>query len=337
MPRPLHGLLIHASHASRVLEDNKLGDTAKRDLYTYLPPSYDETKRYPTVLLLAAFGGDARSFLDGNPFKLSVIDRIDALMASGECAPAIVAMPDATTRWGGSQYLDSPATGRYQTYLADEVFPFLDATFRTIPDATGRAVAGRSSGGFGALRLAIDRQDVVSALASHAGDAAFDLSLRPSLLAAAVCIAKFGSPEAFLESLRVYGPTADIEHEAIFAVAALAAYESGTHETFPHFAWPFDLCTGQIDPEGFARIASHDPIARLARERSGLGSLQFAFIDAGSGDEHGLGFGAKELASQLIRLGIAVHHELHEGGHRGTRYRLVESIPAMLSALSALR
>lgn len=335
--RAFAGRVVHARLESRALVGNPLGDPSTRDLYVYEPPGYDGVKRFPVVVLLAAFGGDGRSFLDGGPWKPSVVQRFDELVERGDAEPALLVMPDGTNRWGGSQYLDSPASGAYQTYLADEVIPFVDSSFRTIPEANGRCIAGRSSGGFGALRLALDRPGLVGALASHAGDAAFELSLRPMLVAAAVAMARHGSPDAFVEKMRLFGPTASGDHDAIFVVAALAAYASEALPASPHFAWPFDPSSAAIDEAAWAKVSAHDPLVRVRTATSLARDLAFAFVDAGSGDEHGLGFAAKALASELTARGVMVRHELHEGGHRGTSHRFGASIPAMLAALQPLR
>ena len=96
-------------------------------------------------------------------------------------APCLVVYVDAWTRLGGSQFLDSAGTGRYHTYLCEDVVGFVDAEYRTIPDAAHRALVGHSSGGYGALVTAMLRPDLFSACASLAGDCLFELSLLPDL------------------------------------------------------------------------------------------------------------------------------------------------------------
>lgn len=329
----MHGRIVHLHVDSLALRDNPLGDPARRELYAYLPPSYDGMRRFPVVYLLAAFGGDGRSFLDGSPWKPSVVDRLDAQMVRGECREAVLVMPDASTRWGGSQYLDSPAMGRYQTHLVEELVPFVDRELRTVPAAEGRAIAGRSSGGFGALRVCIDRPGSFGAMASHAGDAAFDLSLRPMITSAAICAMRSGSRAALIEALRLRGPTLPLEHDAVFVVACAAAYAGQENLPFPHFDWPFDEESGLVDEAVYARMKAHDPIERLKVTTGDLGGLALAFVDAGNADEHALAFAARSLAERLSGLGILVRHELHEGGHRGTSYRFEVSLPCLLAAL----
>ena len=97
-----------------------------------------------------------------------------------ELAPdCVVAFVDTWTSVGGSQFVDSPATGRYHTYLCDELVPWVDARYRTLADAEHRGIQGKSSGGYGALLTALLRPDVFGGVADHAGGGLFEVSIRP--------------------------------------------------------------------------------------------------------------------------------------------------------------
>ena len=106
-----------------------------------------------------------------------MIEAFDALFASGSCPDAIVVFVDAWTSFGGSQFLNSSATGRYLDYLCDEVVEFVDARYPTAAERDRRGLAGKSSGGYGAMVVPMLRPDVFGALASHAGDALFESCL----------------------------------------------------------------------------------------------------------------------------------------------------------------
>ncbi|HJK97297.1 MAG TPA: alpha/beta hydrolase-fold protein [Polyangiaceae bacterium LLY-WYZ-14_1] len=323
---------------SAVLRGNPLGDPSVREVGVYLPPGYgddDDGRRYPVILLLPGFGSRHRSFTNDDPWNPNPVERFDRCIRSGASAPAILAFPDAGTRLGGSQFVDSKATGAYQSFLADEVFPALDARFRTIPEPTGRGVAGRSSGGFGALRLAIDRRDVVGGLAAHAADAAFDVSLRPMLATAATAFAQAGGVAAFAEEVTRRGPRTGPEHEALFVLAALAAYCPAPEAPFPHLDLPFDPETLELVPAQWQRCLDADPLARLAARPDALDGMRLVFIDSGDRDEHGLHFAARRLARLLAARGdrVALRFEEFPGGHRGTGWRYEVSLPALAAAL----
>ena len=67
--------------------------------------------------------------------------------------PALLVLVDGFTRLGGSQYVDSIHNGDYATYTVRDVVGHVDARYRTIAAEGGRAVLGKSSGGFGAMHL----------------------------------------------------------------------------------------------------------------------------------------------------------------------------------------
>jgi len=268
-----------------------------------------------------------------SPWKPNTVELFDRLVKEGTCPPAYLVMPDCTTRWGGSQFIDSPATGPYQTYLADEVIPYVDARYHTIPERESRAVAGRSSGGFGALRLGMDRPDCVSVLGSHAGDAAFELSMRPMLTSAAIGLAKAGGLTAFTERLPQGGPRGSAEFDAVFVLASSAAYAPDPSAPFPHVALPFDEETGSLRPEVWQRWLEHDPLTRIPNHREALQMMSLVFLDAGDVDEHGLQFAARQLASALDAIKVPLVHEEYSGGHRHTSYRYERSLPLMINAL----
>ena len=303
----MKGRVVRTSHGSKCLSDNPLGDPHERELYVYLPPEYDDTRRFPVVMMLAGFGATNHSIASWSPWKPNTIELFDQLVSSGQCKPAILVLPDCFNRWGGSQFIDSEGTGRYQTYLADEVFAFVDAEFQTIQKREARAVVGRSSGGFGALRLGMDRPDVVSVIGSHAGDAAFAVSMRPMLTSAAIAIDLAGGLRPFAEEIPVTGPKNATQFDAIFVLAASAAYSSDA-KGFPFAEIPLDPATGKLRSEVWARWLAHDPLERVDASAAALQMMSLIYIDAGNRDEHGLHFAARMLNDALRRRGLPVHY-----------------------------
>lgn len=319
---------------SRLLERNPLGDPPLRKCFVYLPPGYDEDdRRYPVVMVLPAFGSNAHRFVAYDIWKPNLTQLFDAMVVSGRCPPALLVLPDAITRWGGSQFLDSTATGPYQSFLAEEVVAEIDRRYRTIAAREARAVVGRSSGGFGALRLGMDRPDVFSVVGSHAGDAAFEVSLRPMFTAAAVAYDRAGGVTAFCERITEGGPASGADYDPLFFVAAAAAYAPEPSAPAPHAALPFEPRTGNPIPEVWERWLAQDPVARIDASADALRSLRRVFLDAGDADEYGLQLAARQLAEGMRRVGATVEHQEFEGGHRGTSWRYEVSLPLLIDAL----
>ena len=332
----MQGRLVRTSHQSACLQGNPLGDPHERDLYVYLPPQYDGVKRFPAVMMLAGFGSTNHSIAAWSPWKPNTVELFDRLIVNGECAPAILVLPDCFNRWGGSQFIDSEGTGRYQTYLADEVFPFVDAEFNTVPSREARAVVGRSSGGFGALRLGMDRPDVVSVIGSHAGDAAFDVSTRPMLTSAAIAFDLAGGLRAFANAVPEAGPQNATEFDAVYVLALAAAYSpaySATTEAFPFAELPMNTATGELDEDVWAKWLEHDPLRRIDGSLAALRKMSLIYVDAGNRDEHGLHFAARMLKDALLRHGLPVRYDEYDGGHRGTSWRYEVSLPQIVEAL----
>jgi len=318
---------------SRRLLGNPLGDPHRRELFVYTPPGHGDGERYPLVMMLAGYAATHRSIFGFHAFEANTVERLDAQIVRWECPPAILVLPDAMNRWGGSQYLDSEATGAYQSYLVEEILPLVDARFHSLPQAESRAVVGRSSGGFGALRLAMDRPGTFGAVASHAGDAAFDETMRPMLTQAAIAYDRAGGVEHFAELLVERGPRDGLDFDGAFVLAASAAYAPEMDRPMPYTQPPFDPRTAQIDPERWGRWLEQDPLRRIEASADALRGLRLVFVDAGGRDEHGLQFAARRLASGLREVGAQVVHEEFEGGHRGTSYRYSTSLPAILNVL----
>lgn len=331
--RPLRGKLVKPILTSKCLPSALYQEPAERELFVYLPPGYDEgDERYPVVLMLPAFFGTHGSAAKYNAFEANSFERLDAQIAAGECRPIILVVPDAMTRFGGGQFVDSVTSGLHQTHLAEEIIPFVDANFRTLAEPGGRGVVGRSSGGFGALRLAMDRPGLVAAVASHAGDAHFEVSMKPMLTSAAVAYHAAGGVRAFAERMDETGPKSSLDFDGLIVMACSAAYAPNPDVDFPFCDLPFHA-DGQIDDAGWKKWTENDPLVRIPGSASALSALSTLFIDAGESDEHGLQFAAQALHKALIEIGAPSHHEEHVGGHRGTAWRYDVSLPHIAGAL----
>src|SRR5438034_6203475 len=179
--RPYAGRVEQHTITSELLAGNPLGDPAERPVEVYVPPGYDDDpqRRYPSVYVIQGYTGAVAMWHNRSPFRPTFPEATDALFAAGDVPPCVVVFVDAWTAYGGSQFVDSPGTGRYHSYLCNEVVPWVDAHYRTVPDRESRAISGKSSGGFGAMITPMLRPDLFGALASHAGDSLYELCYVP--------------------------------------------------------------------------------------------------------------------------------------------------------------
>ena len=328
------GRVAALPHVSRVLRHNALGDPFERDVYCYLPPGYDTSgQRYPVIYFLSGFTGTGRMHLNYDPFVESIDRRLDRLIADKSMPPAICVLPDCFTALGGSQYVNSTATGRYEDYLIDELVPFVDAQLRTLASRDHRGVSGKSSGGYGALVLAMRHPDVFGALASHAGDAYFAYCYLPDFVKFTLGIERHGGVEGFMRDFRAL-PKKTREAMEVLNILAMAACYSPNPSAPMGIDLPVVLPTGEIRAEVWNRWVQQDPVHMAKRHADALRSMRTIFIDAGLRDEFNLQMGARILCSRLDSLGVSYVHEEFDDTHMGINYRYDRSMTALGRALS---
>jgi S-formylglutathione hydrolase FrmB len=330
------GRVVVEQFESAVLKGNPLGDPHVRRVPVYVPPSYDEQpgKRYPVVYVLTGFTGRGRALLNDNPWSESLDDRLNRLIGSGACGELIAVMPDCFTRYGGSQYLNSTATGRYQDHLVQELVPYIDARYRTLPGRDHRGVAGKSSGGYGALVLGLLHPDVFGAIASHSGDVVFDYCYRGDIPKFCGEVQRGGGLAKWLASFesKVQKKMEDLHVHNILAMAACYSPNPASPPVGVDF--PIDLETGAWRQDVWERWLEWDPMRLLERHPMALRSMKCVYLDAGVRDEWSLHLGARLFSARLKQH--RVEHELQEfdDGHMNVSYRYDVSLPKLAEALA---
>jgi S-formylglutathione hydrolase FrmB len=322
---------------SELLKDNPLGDPATRPLYVYRPPGVSDDGELPSVYLIQGFGGQLDNWLAREGGDPTDVERIDALFASGDCTDAVIVFVDAWTSRGGSQFLNSTSTGRYLDYLCDEVVPFVDAHYPTAASRDRRGIAGKSSGGYGAMVVPMLRPETFGALASHAGDALFECSYQPHFPAVARAMrTQFeGSWDVFLEQLAAADHFDWGRFALPFATYGTACAYSPDPERPGHALIPFELETGRIIEEVWTRWLELDPVRMAPRHADALRSMRRIYLDAGTSDEFFLDLGAQAFADELAKLGAEYTLELFDGTHSGFAYRYPAAIRELVVALDA--
>lgn len=310
--------------SSELLRGNVLGDPARRPLWVYVPPGYDSsTQRYPSVYVLQGYTGQLVMWGNRSAYRPTFPEAADAVFAAGDVPPAVVVYVDAWTAYGGSQFVDSPGTGRYHSYLCEEVVPFVDARYRTLPDRAHRAISGKSSGGFGAMISPMLRPDLFGAFASHAGDALYELCYLPEFGKSVRHLRDYdGDIHAWwadFQSRTAFTKPAD---EHLLMVLGISACFSARADGTPEL--PFDPRTGVVRPSVWQRWLDWDPVRMAPRYAGALRSLRAVWLDAGTRDEWFLDLGAEAFREALLAAGLPeqrVHFELFDAGHGRIDYR----------------
>jgi S-formylglutathione hydrolase FrmB len=334
----LRGTFEQIAVESEVLAGNPLGDPTRRPLYVYLPPgAAGSERRWPTIYMIQGLTGQVDMWLNRSAFEPTMIERADELFSTNGVPGAIVVFVDAWTSYGGSQYINSIATGRYMDYLCDEIVPFVDANYPTIASRDHRGLTGKSSGGYGAMVVPMLRPDVFGALATHSGDALFEVCYLPEFRdTARILRDKFdGSFDVFWERFRA---AERLEFDTMgtpMNTYCMAACYSPDRENPGKAILPFDIETGRLYYDVWAQWLEWDPVRMVAKRVEALQSMKCVYIDAGKSDEWFLDLGAKAFAKELDKAGISYTLDLFDAGHMGIQFRYPRALEALARALAA--
>ena len=318
------GRYEHATIDSAALRGNPLGDAAERPLWVYLPPAYDADPqaRFPVIYLIQGYTGTLGNWNNRAPFRPTTLELIDDLFARTDTPPALVVGVDAWTSYGGSQYVDSPGTGDYHSYLCDDLVPFVDGRWRTLADRDSRGITGKSSGGFGAMITPMLRPDLFGALATHAGDTLYELSYIKDFAEAARTLRDSygGSYDAFWADFRSRVPFSRAGDQVLVSVYGVAACFSADPDGTVRL--PFEVSTGRLVEPVWQRWLDLDPVRMVAGHADALRSLRGIYVDAGRRDEYYLDLGAQAFVDELAGIGVTPgFFELFDAGHAAIEYR----------------
>jgi S-formylglutathione hydrolase FrmB len=337
--RPLSGVLDQLTVESELLAGNPLGDPARRPLYVYRSPGVERGASgdgVPAVYVIQGFTGQVDMWLSRSAFEPTMVERLDAMFAAGGCPDAIVVFVDAWTSRGGSQFLNSEGTGRYLDYLCDEVVPFVDALYPTLASREHRGLAGKSSGGYGAMVVPMLRPDVFGALASHAGDALFECCYQRDFPTVARELRDNfeGSYEVFHQQLAQSDHFDWSRFGKPFEIYGYASAYSPDLARPGEVMLPFEISTGRLVDDVWSLWLERDPVRMAPEHAEALGSMRRIYLDAGRGDEWFLDLGAQAFSNELDKLGVDHSLELFDGKHGGIGYRYPGAIRELVLTLS---
>jgi len=126
-----------------------------------LPASFDQnkTRQFPVLYFLHGLGDNEQSFIHSGAWNL-----VENMREQRELTDFLIATPDG----GASFYINSKdGKNRYEDFLLQEFFPFIEKRYRVAPGRGHRAIAGISMGGYGALHLAFSHPQLFSSVGAH--------------------------------------------------------------------------------------------------------------------------------------------------------------------------
>lgn len=288
------------------LRGNPLGDPAERRVAVFTPENVPADSALITVYYLPGYGGGSESFLGagGGSFARALRELAQAHM------PIRMVVVDCRNRWGGSQYLNSSAQGNYADYVLDEVIPSVEKHFGAPVSAHKRLIAGHSSGGFGALRLAMLRPELFGGVVALSPDTDFEVTHRELLARWAKHVSQ--------RQLEAYKAAPDkcimpSSSEVQLALGLSAAYAPKGSDAPGDFEWLYDGA-GVWREEVWKRWLEQDPVVMARRNPKLFGASQNVYLDGPDQDSFGAQKGARALWEAISKHTHSVFFE-PRGGH----------------------
>jgi enterochelin esterase-like enzyme len=286
----------HIKVHGKALEGSLEGDAADRDVFVFLPPSYEKSRRYPVVYALHGYSIGAEQW----SHEIHVPQTIEGAFAQG-AKEMIVVLPDSKTVHNGSMYSSSVTTGDFERFVSHDLVAYIDEHYRTIPARTSRGLVGHSMGGYGATRIGMKHSDVFGSLYIMSPCC---LSARPA-----------GPANADLEKVVAAAKTpADTANLPFFPRAQLATAAAWSpNPKNPPFYFDLPTKNGVPQPDVLAKWAANAPLAFIDQYIGNLRQYRAIAIDVG--DQDGLKTDTVKVHEVLDMYGIANTFEIYHGTH----------------------
>jgi hypothetical protein len=180
------------------------------------------------------------------------------------------------------------------------------------------------------------RPDLFGALATHAGDALYELCYVPEFGHAVRHLRDYdGDIFRWWDDFRSRVSFVKEEDELLLGLLGVAACFSAREDGTPEL--PFDPRTGVLRDEIWQRWLDWDPVRMARAYGDALRSLRAIWIDGGTKDEWFLDVGAQAFRQALAQLAVPdeiVHFELFEATHGGIDYRYPLSLAWLCERLA---
>jgi S-formylglutathione hydrolase FrmB len=305
---------------SSKLKNNPLGDPSTRRVAVLVPDASKRDSPLTLVIYLPGWGGSSEDVIaQGGGWLARAVDK----MADAGLALRI-AVVDGKSRYGGSQFLNSGATGEYADYVAEEIAPAVEARYALAKEARfPRIIAGHSSGGYGALMLAMSRHAQFAAVVALSPDSDFEVTHKPIVSQPSV---RAITP-AEIEGVMTDGGKSRLPGDGLaHMVMGLCANYAPVAGKPGRFEWLYDA-RGNFRDEAWQRWLDLDPLHVVRKREDAFAPAQRVYLDGAEHDEFGANIGARKIYEVLReRKSPVTFYE--SPGHHGDRLaeRLVRGL-----------
>ena len=295
--KSIKGKLEKITVHGKSLEGNLEGDSADRDVFVYLPPSYERetARRYPVVYTLHGYGLHSQQWVG-----FANVAGLEKGMAAGTTKEMILVAPDAFSLHNGSFYSNSKTTGDWETFIAIELVKYVDSHYRSIPDRMSRGLTGHSMGGYGTLRIGMKHPEVFSSLYAMSACCMLDTAeVTPAMTQ--------------MEAVKTKEDAAKLSFNQKSPLARAAAWSSNA-QNGPLFI-DLPVKDGKQRPVIAAKWMANSLIVMLQEYAGNLKKMKAIAMSVGMQD--GLLQTDRDMDEALTDAGVAHHFETFEGDHNG--------------------
>jgi enterochelin esterase-like enzyme len=297
LEKDLKGKLERIKVHGKSLEGNLEGDSADRDVFVYLPPSYqrEPNRRYPVVYTLHGYGLHAEQWVGFANFA-----SLEKDVSGGTAKEMILVSPDAFSLHNGSFYSNSPTTGDWETFLAVELVGYIDSHYRTMANRASRGLTGHSMGGYGTFRLGMKHPEVFSSLFSMSACCMLDTAeVTPAM--------------AQLEAIKTKEEAAKLPFGQKSPLARAAAWSADPNN--PPFFFDLPVKDGKPQPVIAAKWMANSLMVMLEQYAPSLKKMKAIRMNVGLQD--GLLQTNRDMDQALTKAGVVHTFETFEGNHNG--------------------
>ena len=297
LEKDLKGKLERIKVHGKSLEGSLEGDSADRDVFVYLPPSYqrEPNRRYPVVYTLHGYGLHAEQWVGFANFGA-----LEKGLAAGTVKEMILVAPDAFSLHNGSFYSNSQTTGDWETFLGVELVGYIDSHYRTFSNRASRGLVGHSMGGYGTFRIGMKHPEVFSSLYSMSACCMLDTAeVTPAM--------------AQIEAIKTKEDAAKLPFGQKSPLARAAAWSANPKN--PPLFIDLPVKDGKPQPVIAAKWMANSLMVMLQQYAPAL--KQMKAIEMNVGLQDNLLQTNRDMDEALTGAGVAHHFETFEGDHNG--------------------
>jgi enterochelin esterase-like enzyme len=297
LEKGLKGKLDRVKVHGKSLEGSLEGDSADRDVFVYLPPSYgrEPSRRYPVIYLLHGNGLHAEQWVG-----FANYGALERGMAAGTTKEMILVSPDCFTVYNGCFYSNSQTTGDWDTFLGVDLVRYVDTHYRTLTNRASRGLMGHSMGGYGTLRLGMKHPEVFS-----------------SLYAMSACCmletAQVNDAMIQIEAIKTKEDAAKLPTNQRSTFARSAAWSPNPNN--PPFFFDLPVKDGKPQAAIAAKWLANSLMVMLEQYAPALKKMKAIHMSVGLQDN--LVTTNRDMDQALTLAGVKHHFETFEGDHNG--------------------